>query len=162
MIAGPLTITGGRLVLGDGEPQPGALRCEGGRIVALGDVTPHEGDVVFDARGALVAPGLVDVHVHFRDPGLTYKEDIETGSRAAAHGGFTDVGLTAFGPARRMFCVEGRDIYEGLDRQIPWVEILRAKFRRALRLPTRIQRLQKIPSNRLTILRAVLPIKTQA
>ncbi|MBB3859662.1 dihydroorotase [Novosphingobium hassiacum] len=63
MIAGPLTITGGRLVLGDGEPQPGALRCEGGRIVALGDVTPHEGDVVFDARGALVAPGLVDLGV---------------------------------------------------------------------------------------------------
>lgn len=63
MIAEPLTITGGRLVLGDGEPQPGALRCEGGRIVALGDVTPHEGDVVFDARGALVAPGLVDLGV---------------------------------------------------------------------------------------------------
>lgn len=48
-----------------------------------------------------------------------------------SYGGFTEVGLTAFGPARRMFCVEGRDIYEGLDRQIPWVEILRAKFRHA-------------------------------
>ncbi|EZP66269.1 MULTISPECIES: restriction endonuclease [Sphingomonas] len=48
-----------------------------------------------------------------------------------SYDGFTEVGLAAFGPARRMFCVEGRDIYEGLDRQIPWVEILRAKFRHA-------------------------------
>lgn len=63
MIAQPLTITGGRLVLGSGEPQPGALRCEGGRIVALGDVAPHDGDTVFDAKGALVAPGLVDLGV---------------------------------------------------------------------------------------------------
>lgn len=44
-----------------------------------------------DAAGCIVAPGLVDVHVHFRDPGFTYKEDLETGSRAAAAGGFTTV-----------------------------------------------------------------------
>jgi dihydroorotase len=49
-------------------------------------------DKVIDASGKLVAPGLVDVHVHFRDPGLTYKETVETGSKAAAHGGFTTVG----------------------------------------------------------------------
>ncbi len=48
-----------------------------------------------DAGGLLVAPGLVDVHVHFRDPGFTYKEDIETGARAAARGGFTTVVLMA-------------------------------------------------------------------
>ncbi|KRM68084.1 dihydroorotase [Apilactobacillus ozensis DSM 23829 = JCM 17196] len=46
---------------------------------------------VFDAKGNTILPGLVDVHVHFRDPGLTYKETIETGSKAAAHGGFTTV-----------------------------------------------------------------------
>ena len=44
-----------------------------------------------DASGLIVAPGLVDVHVHFRDPGLTYKEDIETGAGAAKAGGFTTV-----------------------------------------------------------------------
>ncbi len=44
-----------------------------------------------DASGFVVAPGLVDAHVHFRDPGFTYKEDIETGAAAAARGGFTTV-----------------------------------------------------------------------
>jgi dihydroorotase len=44
-----------------------------------------------DATGCVVAPGLVDGHVHFRDPGFTYKEDIESGARAAARGGFTSV-----------------------------------------------------------------------
>lgn len=46
---------------------------------------------IIDAEGMIVAPGLVDVHVHFRDPGLTYKEDIRTGAKAAAKGGFTTV-----------------------------------------------------------------------
>lgn len=46
---------------------------------------------VIDAEGLVVAPGLVDTHVHFRDPGFTYKEDIETGAEAAAYGGFTTV-----------------------------------------------------------------------
>lgn len=48
-----------------------------------------------DASGCIVAPGLVDVHVHFRDPGFTYKEDIETGAKAALRGGFTSVVLMA-------------------------------------------------------------------
>jgi len=48
-----------------------------------------------DAEGCIVAPGLVDVHVHFRDPGFTYKEDIETGAKAAVRGGFTSVVLMA-------------------------------------------------------------------
>ena len=46
---------------------------------------------IIDASGLVVAPGLVDVHVHFRDPGFTYKEDIFTGAAAAAKGGFTTV-----------------------------------------------------------------------
>ena len=50
---------------------------------------------IVDAQGLIAAPGLIDVHVHFRDPGFTYKEDIESGSRSAAKGGFTTVVLMA-------------------------------------------------------------------
>ena len=50
---------------------------------------------VYDCSGKYIGPGLVDVHVHFRDPGFTYKEDIESGSIAAAKGGFTSVILMA-------------------------------------------------------------------
>ena len=62
--AAPLTIVNGRLVLPEGaEPAKGALRCEGGRIVGLGDIAPRDGDTVIDAKGALIAPGLVDLGV---------------------------------------------------------------------------------------------------
>ena len=54
--------------------------------------TGLEGEETIDASGMIVSPGLVDVHVHYRDPGQTYKEDIKTGSQAAARGGFTTVG----------------------------------------------------------------------
>ncbi len=57
------------------------------------------------AKGLVVAPGLVDVHVHFRDPGFTYKEDIESGARAAAKGGFTTVVLMA----NTKPCVDNRE-----------------------------------------------------
>lgn len=50
---------------------------------------------IIDAGGKVIAPGLVDVHVHFRDPGFTHKEDIHTGALAAAKGGFTTVVLMA-------------------------------------------------------------------
>lgn len=50
-----------------------------------------EADRIVDATGCYVMPGLVDLHVHLRDPGLTYKEDVETGAKAAARGGVTTV-----------------------------------------------------------------------
>lgn len=52
-------------------------------------------DAVLDATGMLIGPGLIDTHVHFRDPGFTYKEDIETGSAAAKKGGYTGIVLMA-------------------------------------------------------------------
>ncbi|KPF87565.1 dihydroorotase family protein [Novosphingobium sp. AAP93] len=59
----PLTITGGRLVLPTGAPQPGAVRVADGRIVALGEISAEPGDDVLDAKGALITPGLVDLGV---------------------------------------------------------------------------------------------------
>lgn len=65
---------------------------ENDKIVTIGKQDENaEYEQVIDASGCIVAPGLIDVHVHFRDPGFTYKEDIQTGSLAAAAGGFTTV-----------------------------------------------------------------------
>ena len=78
------------------DPQVGLNEtCEilirDGVIVEVGhDLTMPKG-VERDLGGKVVVPGLVDMHVHLRDPGFEYKEDIESGTRAAAHGGFTDV-----------------------------------------------------------------------
>lgn len=60
-------------------------------LVARGEKEIPEGAEVIDAQGLLVVPGLIDVHVHLREPGEEYKETIETGARAAAAGGFTAV-----------------------------------------------------------------------
>ena len=75
----------------------------GSRIVKMGEnlydtMTKNgetEGLQIIDATGLVAAPGLVDVHVHFRDPGFTHKEDIETGAKAALKGGYTTVVLMA-------------------------------------------------------------------
>ena len=62
-----------------------------GKIVEVGQNLTMEKGVERDLAGKIVVPGLVDLHVHFRDPGQEQKEDIASGSRAAAHGGFTAV-----------------------------------------------------------------------
>lgn len=73
------------------------ILIEKDKIVKIGEklAKPQANCKVVDAEGLLVAPGLVDVHVHFRDPGFTRKEDIATGAAAAAKGGFTTVVLMA-------------------------------------------------------------------
>lgn len=74
-----------------GRDETADILVENGRICKIGQGLSAEGGQVIDASGCVVAPGLVDVHVHFRDPGLTYKEDIQTGAAAAKKGGFTTV-----------------------------------------------------------------------
>ena len=64
---------------------------EDGIIKEKAESIEKQADTVIDAAGCYVMPGLIDLHVHFRDPGLTYKEDIHTASKAAAKGGFTTV-----------------------------------------------------------------------
>ncbi len=75
------------------------LLLDKGRIVKIGrigqDMERPSRCRVINAEGLVAAPGLVDVHVHFREPGFTYKEDIAAGARAAARGGFTTVVLMA-------------------------------------------------------------------
>lgn len=67
------------------------IRVENGIISEIGQLNANEKEEVLDITGLTIAPGLIDTHIHFRDPGFTYKEDLHTGSLAAARGGFTSV-----------------------------------------------------------------------
>ena len=67
------------------------ILIENGKIKKIGEINNEKDFEVIDAKGYIVCPGLIDVHVHFRDPGFTYKEDILSGAKSAARGGFTTV-----------------------------------------------------------------------
>lgn len=67
------------------------IRIINGKIAEIGQLTEQPQEEQLDISGKVIAPGLIDTHVHFRDPGFTYKEDIHSGSLAAAKGGFTSV-----------------------------------------------------------------------
>jgi len=66
------------------------LRIHNGKIIEIGS-PPKDGDEVFDATDTIVLPGLIDMHVHLREPGGEENETIETGTKAAIHGGFTSI-----------------------------------------------------------------------
>jgi dihydroorotase len=85
-----VVIRGGRVVDPYGERVADVL-IDGGRIAAVSDRGDLTADLVLDAGGCVVAPGLVDLHTHLRQPGKEEAETIETGARAAALGGFTCV-----------------------------------------------------------------------
>ena len=92
-MAGRVWIRGGRVLdPASGRDARGDVLIEDGRILAVGDVLEAVGDAEqVDASGLWVAPGFVDLHAHLREPGQEYKEDIASGGRAAAAGGFTTV-----------------------------------------------------------------------
>jgi dihydroorotase len=85
-----LIVKGGEVVnhAGRGVADVGV---KGGKIAAIGDLSQASAGQVFDAAGLTVLPGVIDTQVHFREPGLEWKEDLESGSRAAVLGGVTAV-----------------------------------------------------------------------
>jgi dihydroorotase len=85
-----LVLKGGTIVNQDGSHMTD-IGVSNGRIAALGNLGQTSAGRVIDARGLHILPGVIDTQVHFREPGLTHKEDLETGSRAAVLGGVTGV-----------------------------------------------------------------------
>jgi dihydroorotase len=85
-----LVVRGGTIVNHAGEG-PGDIGVIGGRIVAIGDLRTVSAGEFVDAKGLHVLPGIIDTQVHFREPGNEQKEDLESGTRAAALGGVTAV-----------------------------------------------------------------------
>jgi dihydroorotase len=83
-----IAIRGGAVLDQAGQSSADVV-IEDGRIVDVG--SNRDGDVTLDATGCIISPGLVDLHVHLREPGREEAETIETGSRAAALGGFTAI-----------------------------------------------------------------------
>jgi dihydroorotase len=85
-----LVLRGATVVNHDGEGLRD-IAIAGGRIAALGDLAQAAAAETIDCRGLTVLPGVIDTQVHFRDPGMTHKEDLESGSLSAVMGGVTAV-----------------------------------------------------------------------
>lgn len=84
-------IKNGFILTSTGEKVQQDIRVEGKVIQAIGHLEREDGEEVIDAKGLFVSPGLIDLHVHLREPGGEKKETIETGSKAAARGGYTTI-----------------------------------------------------------------------
>ena len=114
----PLVIRGGRIIdPANGVDRVGDVLIDDGRLASVGEVgaqLPLGAPRVIDAAGRVVAPGFVDVHAHLRTPGFEYKEDIASGTAAAAAGGFTTVcAMPNTDPV-----LDSRSVIEGLQEQI--------------------------------------------
>src|SRR5574340_965432 len=98
-MSAPIVIRGGAVV----DPASGLqaqrdVLVRDGKIAAVAEALPEQavdGATIVEAAGHLVVPGLIDMHVHLREPGYEYRETIETGTRAAVAGGFTAVACMA-------------------------------------------------------------------
>ena len=87
-----LLLKGGRVINPETKfDQVADVLIEDGKVAAIGENLAADGAEVYDASGKVVTPGLIDMHVHFREPGQEAKEDFRTGAKAAAAGGFTTV-----------------------------------------------------------------------
>ena len=87
-----LLIKNGRVIdPASGRDQAADVLIKGGLIVRIGPDLHATGAITFDARGLVVAPGFIDMHVHLREPGFEHAETIESGAKAAAAGGFTSI-----------------------------------------------------------------------
>lgn len=112
-----LVLTDAKVYLPRGEMMDGWLATRDGRIESIGEGEAPPAKSVVDCRGKWILPGLVDIHVHFRDPGSTHKEDFTSGSAAAVSGGVTTVidmpntgGLVITGEdvANKLRAIDGR------------------------------------------------------
>jgi dihydroorotase len=87
-----LLITGGRIIdPGQGIDKVADLLIQDGRVSAIGSSLSANDAEIFEARGLIVSPGFIDLHVHLREPGEEYKETIRSGAAAAVAGGFTSI-----------------------------------------------------------------------
>ena len=87
-----MLIRGGRVIdPANGIDKVADILVENGKVAAIGENIACENVQVIDASGKVVAPGFIDMHCHLRDPGQEYKEDLISGTKAAARGGFTGV-----------------------------------------------------------------------
>ncbi len=85
-----MVLLNGALVNHDGESRRD-IGVTGGKIAEIGDLSRADAGERIDCAGLHILPGVIDTQVHFREPGATHKEDLETGSRAAVLGGVTGV-----------------------------------------------------------------------
>jgi len=115
----PVLVTGARILGGE----PADLLLDGGRITAVGPgLSADAGTDVVDARGLVALPGLVDLHTHLREPGREDAETVETGTRAAARGGYTAV----FAMANTLPVADTAGVVEQVKRlgdEAGWAEV---------------------------------------
>ncbi|MED3655427.1 dihydroorotase [Heyndrickxia sporothermodurans] len=84
-------IKNGKILAGNGKQMQADIRIHNGVIKEIGEQLEIYDETIFDANGSLLTPGFIDLHIHLREPGGEHKETIETGTMAAAKGGFTTV-----------------------------------------------------------------------